>query len=155
MCVHRVRLMLVKTVFVQQPRLARSSWNPSIMQLRKWKRRSVKFSGYLWFTGQFLYHFLSEFAELMCGCRNLMALWLFIVSQPEHYLLCSHVKSVIIGVWQLVTLANEKTSLLDLWEERRILYEQCMDLQLFYRDSEQADAWMTKQEVSSNLCTFL
>jgi len=84
-----------------------------------------------------------------------MALWLFIVSQPEHYLLCSHVKSVIIGVWQLVTLANEKTSLLDLWEERRILYEQCMDLQLFYRDSEQADAWMTKQEVSSNLCTFL
>jgi len=48
---------------------------------------------------------------------------------------------------QLVTLANEKTSLLDLWEERRILYEQCMDLQLFYRDTEQADAWMTKQEV--------
>jgi len=57
------------------------------------------------------------------------------------------------GVLQLVTLANEKTSLLDLWEERRILYEQCMDLQLFYRDSEQADAWMTKQEVSSE--TFL
>jgi len=51
-------------------------------------------------------------------------------------------------VWQLVTLANEKTSLLDLWEERRILYEQCMDLQLFHRDSEQADAWITKQEVS-------
>ena len=34
---------------------------------------------------------------------------------------------------RLVTLANEKTSLLELWEERRILYEQCMDLQLFYR----------------------
>lgn len=51
-------------------------------------------------------------------------------------------------MWQLVTLANEKTSLLDLWEERRVLYEQCMDLQLFYRDTEQADAWMTKQEVS-------
>jgi len=47
---------------------------------------------------------------------------------------------------KLVTLANEKTSLLELWEERRILYEQCMDLQLFYRDTEQADAWMTKQE---------
>jgi spectrin alpha len=47
---------------------------------------------------------------------------------------------------KLVTLANEKTSLLELWEERRILYEQCMDLQLFYRDTEQADAWMAKQE---------
>ncbi len=46
-----------------------------------------------------------------------------------------------------MTLANEKTSLLDLWEQRRILYEQCMDLQLFLRDTEQADAWMTKQEV--------
>ena len=31
---------------------------------------------------------------------------------------------------KLVTLAEEKTSLLSLWEERRILYEQCMDLQL-------------------------
>jgi len=51
-----------------------------------------------------------------------------------------------------VTLANEKTSLNDLWDERRILYEQCMDLQLFYRDTEQADAWMTKQEVSGNNC---
>ena len=48
---------------------------------------------------------------------------------------------------KLVELANEKTSLLELWEERRVLYEQCMDLQIFYRDTEQADAWMTKQEV--------
>lgn len=32
-----------------------------------------------------------------------------------------------------------------LWEERRILYEQCMDLELFYRDTEQADQWMIKQ----------
>lgn len=47
---------------------------------------------------------------------------------------------------KLQTLATEKTNLYDLWEERRILYEQCMDLQLFYRDTEQADAWMTKQE---------
>ncbi|XP_023929927.1 spectrin alpha chain-like isoform X4 [Lingula anatina] len=47
---------------------------------------------------------------------------------------------------KLVQLANEKTTLLELWEERRILYEQCMDLQLFYRDTEQADAWMSKQE---------
>merc|ERR1712223_512113 len=44
------------------------------------------------------------------------------------------------------TPAEEKTSLLSLWEERRILYEQCMDLQLFYRDAEQADTWMAKRE---------
>ncbi|KAK6636692.1 hypothetical protein RUM43_010354 [Polyplax serrata] len=47
---------------------------------------------------------------------------------------------------KLMTLSNEKVSLLGLWEERRILYEQCMDLQLFYRDTEQADTWMAKQE---------
>ncbi|KAL1139006.1 hypothetical protein AAG570_009067 [Ranatra chinensis] len=47
---------------------------------------------------------------------------------------------------KLVTLASEKTALLSLWEERRILYDQCMDLQLFYRDTEQADTWMAKQE---------
>jgi len=47
---------------------------------------------------------------------------------------------------KLVFLANEKTSLLQLWEDRRVLYEQCMDLQLFYRDTEQADTWMAKQE---------
>ncbi|XP_069695870.1 spectrin alpha chain isoform X5 [Periplaneta americana] len=47
---------------------------------------------------------------------------------------------------KLVVLASEKTSLLSMWEERRILYEQCMDLQLFYRDTEQADTWMAKQE---------
>lgn len=47
---------------------------------------------------------------------------------------------------KLVLLAEEKMILLQLWEERRILYEQCMDLQLFYRDTEQADAWMFKQE---------
>merc|ERR1712062_727050 len=47
---------------------------------------------------------------------------------------------------KLVILAEEKTTLLQLWEERRILYEQCMDLHLFYRDAEQADTWMAKQE---------
>ncbi|KAK7505097.1 hypothetical protein BaRGS_00003667 [Batillaria attramentaria] len=47
---------------------------------------------------------------------------------------------------KLGVLESEKRSLLELWEERRILYEQCMDLQLFVRDTEQADAWMTKQE---------
>lgn len=47
---------------------------------------------------------------------------------------------------KLQVLSSEKSSLLELWEERRILYEQCMDLQLFYRDTEHADAVMTKQE---------
>ena len=50
-----------------------------------------------------------------------------------------------------MVLESEKKSLLELWEERRILYEQCMDLQLFVRDTEQADAWMTKQEVGRAL----
>lgn len=48
---------------------------------------------------------------------------------------------------KLANLSSEKSSLVTLWEERRILYEQCMDLQLFYRDTEQADTWMAKQEV--------
>ncbi|XP_055707829.1 spectrin alpha chain isoform X3 [Phlebotomus papatasi] len=47
---------------------------------------------------------------------------------------------------KLTVLENEKTALHNLWEDRRILYEQCMDLQLFYRDTEQADTWMAKQE---------
>ncbi|GAB6021924.1 hypothetical protein CHUAL_006087 [Chamberlinius hualienensis] len=47
---------------------------------------------------------------------------------------------------KLVTLEREKSSLMELWEERRMLYEQCMDLQLYYRDTEQADTWMAKQE---------
>lgn len=47
---------------------------------------------------------------------------------------------------KLAALESDKSSLLALWEDRRILYEQCMDLQLFYRDTEQADTWMAKQE---------
>ncbi|XP_053601908.1 spectrin alpha chain isoform X2 [Plodia interpunctella] len=46
----------------------------------------------------------------------------------------------------LATLARDHAALLQLWEQRRVLYLQCMDLQLFYRDTEQADAWMHKQE---------
>uniref|UniRef100_A0A3B5KSW7 Spectrin alpha, non-erythrocytic 1 n=1 Tax=Xiphophorus couchianus TaxID=32473 RepID=A0A3B5KSW7_9TELE len=47
---------------------------------------------------------------------------------------------------KLGILAQEKESLLELWEVRRQQYEQCMDLQLFYRDTEQVDNWMSKQE---------
>ncbi|XP_040260713.1 spectrin alpha chain, non-erythrocytic 1 isoform X6 [Bufo bufo] len=47
---------------------------------------------------------------------------------------------------KLTILAEERTSLLELWDLRRQQYEQCMDLQLFYRDTEQVDNWMSKQE---------
>uniref|UniRef100_A0A0K8TCJ0 Spectrin alpha chain n=1 Tax=Lygus hesperus TaxID=30085 RepID=A0A0K8TCJ0_LYGHE len=47
---------------------------------------------------------------------------------------------------KLAMLESERTTLISLWNERRILYDQCMDLQLFYRDTEQADTWMAKQE---------
>lgn len=38
---------------------------------------------------------------------------------------------------KLLALDSDKRSLIALWDERRISYEQCMDLQLFYRDTEQ------------------
>lgn len=47
---------------------------------------------------------------------------------------------------KLRNLADGKETLDRIWEERRILYEQCMDLNLYYRDTEQADACMAKQE---------
>uniref|UniRef100_A0A8C0LDR2 Spectrin alpha chain, non-erythrocytic 1 n=1 Tax=Canis lupus dingo TaxID=286419 RepID=A0A8C0LDR2_CANLU len=47
---------------------------------------------------------------------------------------------------KLSILAEERAALLELWELRRQQYEQCMDLQLFYRDTEQVDNWMSKQE---------
>jgi len=55
-CVYRVRLMLVKTASVQQPRLARSCWSLSTMQLRKWKKRFVKMLSYfccIWYHSCF------------------------------------------------------------------------------------------------------
>lgn len=48
---------------------------------------------------------------------------------------------------KLTILSEERAALLELWELRRQQYEQCMDLQLFYRDTEQVDNWMSKQEV--------
>ena len=43
--------------------------------------------------------------------------------------------------------------LLELWEKRRVQFEQCMELQLFNRDCEHANASMTKQEVR-RFCTI-
>ncbi|CDI97721.1 Spectrin alpha actinin [Echinococcus multilocularis] len=49
-------------------------------------------------------------------------------------------------VKKMNTLQNERDSLLELWEARRVQFEQCMDLMLFFRDTEQAEAWIAKQE---------
>ena len=52
------------------------------------------------------------------------------------------------GDWlQLHGVASERAGLLELWEERRAEFEQCMQLQLYMRDAEQTDNWMAKQEV--------
>ncbi len=45
------------------------------------------------------------------------------------------------------SLLQEKGSLLELWEERKVQFEQCMELQLFLRDAYQAEKWIAKQEV--------
>ena len=50
---------------------------------------------------------------------------------------------------QLVGLVTEKSELLKLWEERKAEFDQCMELQVWLRDADQADAWMAKQEVTA------
>lgn len=52
---------------------------------------------------------------------------------------------------QLVGLVTEKSELLKLWEERKAEFDQCMELQLWLRDADQADAWMAKQEVRGTM----
>uniref|UniRef100_G3W7Y5 Spectrin alpha chain, erythrocytic 1 n=1 Tax=Sarcophilus harrisii TaxID=9305 RepID=G3W7Y5_SARHA len=47
---------------------------------------------------------------------------------------------------KMTSLKNAHAELLELWERRRHQYEQCLDLHLFYRDSEQVDSWMSRQE---------
>ncbi|XP_014652504.1 PREDICTED: spectrin alpha chain, erythrocytic 1 [Ceratotherium simum simum] len=47
---------------------------------------------------------------------------------------------------KMETLANNWAALLELWVKRQHQYEQCLDLHLFYRDSEQVDSWMSRQE---------
>ena len=42
---------------------------------------------------------------------------------------------------------KEKRSLLELWEERKRQFEQCMELQQFLRDANQAENWVSKHEV--------
>ncbi|VDP70732.1 unnamed protein product [Schistosoma mattheei] len=47
---------------------------------------------------------------------------------------------------KLSNLEREKAALLELCEERRGQLEQCMGLQYFYRDAEQSESWIGKQE---------
>lgn len=50
-------------------------------------------------------------------------------------------------VQELVSiLFKEKEQLDALWSSKKVLYEQCMDLQLFLRDTEQVQTWMNKHE---------
>lgn len=49
---------------------------------------------------------------------------------------------------QLASLAAEQESLLDLRDERQKEFNQCMELQVFQRDTEHTHGWMGKQEVS-------
>lgn len=49
-------------------------------------------------------------------------------------------------------------TLLALWEERKGEFDQCMELQLFMKDADQADNWIAKQEVHmamhASLCSL-
>lgn len=56
---------------------------------------------------------------------------------------------------KLVSLVSEKSALLKLWEERKLQFNQCIELQVFLREAEQADGWMAKQEVCSFQCNFI
>ncbi|XP_075396529.1 spectrin alpha chain, erythrocytic 1 isoform X1 [Tenrec ecaudatus] len=47
---------------------------------------------------------------------------------------------------KMETLSHNWAALLELWDKRQHQYEQCLDLHLFYRDSEQVDSWMSRQE---------
>ncbi|XP_038624269.1 spectrin alpha chain, erythrocytic 1 isoform X1 [Tachyglossus aculeatus] len=47
---------------------------------------------------------------------------------------------------KMAILSGDLSSLMALWEKQWQIYEQCLDLHLFYRDSEQVDSWMGRQE---------
>lgn len=47
---------------------------------------------------------------------------------------------------QLQDVNNARQRLEDAWIRRRQILDQCLELQLFYRDCEQADTWMSARE---------
>lgn len=52
---------------------------------------------------------------------------------------------------KLDNLETEKASLYELWEQRKLILEQSLELQLFYRDCQNADNQMAKQEVRGSI----
>ncbi|EGV93437.1 Spectrin alpha chain, erythrocyte [Cricetulus griseus] len=49
---------------------------------------------------------------------------------------------------KMTKLANDWAALLELWDKCQHQYRQCLDFHLFYRDSEQVDSWMSRQEIT-------
>ncbi|XP_006740929.1 spectrin alpha chain, erythrocytic 1-like [Leptonychotes weddellii] len=47
---------------------------------------------------------------------------------------------------KMTILADDWAALLGLWDQQQLQYLQCWYLHLFYRDSEQVDSWMSRQE---------
>ncbi|NIG58318.1 spectrin alpha chain, erythrocytic [Pontoporia blainvillei] len=47
---------------------------------------------------------------------------------------------------KMAVLTSHWDALLELWDKRWQQYEQCLELHLFYRDSEQVDSWISRQE---------
>lgn len=92
-------------------------------------------------------HYASEEVKEKVVSR-LYVLLCDILTYLEKKLKCIMPIWFMVSCMQLGILSEEKESLLELWEVRRQQYEQCMDLQLFYRDTEQVDNWMSKQEVT-------
>ena len=54
---------------------------------------------------------------------------------------------------QIEKLSNDQKALGEVWAKRQSEFSQCLDLQVFKRDSAQIGSWFAKQEVctASNL----
>ncbi|ODM90518.1 Spectrin alpha chain [Orchesella cincta] len=99
-----------------------------------------------------LQRFLSDYRDLMGWINSMMSLVssdelatdvtgaaLLEPPQEQHY------ASVEIGE-KLESMAEARSELEKQWIARRMQLDQCLELQLFYRDCEQAEAWMQSRE---------
>lgn len=48
----------------------------------------------------------------------------------------------------MAILDHEHNELVELWEMRQGEYEENLDLQLYHRDAEQAEAWIASREAN-------
>jgi len=62
-----------------------------------------------------------------------------------HELLIHHEDKQLINE-KLTQLESERQRLGQMWSEKQQFFMQCLEFQLFMRDAEQADTWITKQE---------